>query len=164
MRTQTRRLVTIAVSLALGAGEGAAIAADKIGFGFDKLQWGMAQHDANALYHFRPGMTWDYDGCRFRVLPGFSQNKLKFFTLLATGTGASESCGTEIKTELTALYGQPRRQQTGGAISPDAVHAEWQTSDLNVIYNAWMLTNLDHDSAGPGFDGKVEVSFFPAKQ
>jgi hypothetical protein len=143
------------------AADGANGPQDKIGFGFDKLRWGITQHDANALYHFSPGMTWDYDGCRFRVLAGFLQGKLALFTLLATGTGASETCGAKIKTELTALYGQPQRQQMGGSISPDAVHADWKTSGLIVNYNSWKLTNFDHDPAGPGFDGKVEISFFP---
>jgi len=165
VRMRTHRLLTVPISLtlALSTADGANGSQDRIGFGFDKLRWGMTQHDVNALYRIHPGMTYDHDGCRFRVLAGFEQGKLTSFSLLATGTGATESCAANIETELTTLYGKPWRQQTGGPISPDAVHADWRDTSRRVVYNAWKLKNLDNDPVGPGFDGKVEVSFFPSK-
>jgi len=153
--------IAIAATLSLAAepAERSNSRAEKIAFGFDKLQWGMAQQDASALYHFHPGMTYDYAGCRFRLLPIFVANKLVLFDLLATGTGASKPCEGKIEAELAARYGQPWRRTVGAPNSPLGSHADWRRPGLEVTYNAFKLE--DEGPGGPGFDGKVEIMFGP---
>ena len=150
--------LTVSMSLAAAAADGADSSSDGIDFGFKNLHLGMTQNDANALYHFVPGMTYDYDGCRFRLLPSFVQDKLISFDLLATGTGASESCAIKIETELNGRYGQSSHRLVG-LPRKDGVHADWKKSGVDITYNSGGLKDRDSDGQ-PGFEGTVDVNYY----
>jgi hypothetical protein len=93
--------------------------ADDLGFGLEKLHWGIGIRQAKSLYPGLdgvppdPGQPWaafalnpySYGGCRFIVKLQFESGLLTHVDLDSNGTAHFKSCNDKVKAALGRQYG-----------------------------------------------------------